>query len=91
MTVVAASQRTLFGDSVPVAGPTKFKVAVFAQRRAWSSAFAMVVAEARGVAVAGHRAVILGSDGTAAEVRTAPPRFLTRTCQGFLAHQSGMS
>jgi len=22
---------------------------------------------------------------------TAPPRFLTRTCQGFLAHQSGIS
>jgi len=91
VTVVAASQRIVFGGSVPVAGPTKFTVAVFGQRRAWSSAFAMVVAEARGVAVAGHRAVILGSDGTAVEFRTDPPRFLTRTCQEFLAHQSGMS
>lgn len=72
MTAAVLGQRLLLGGVEASAGPTRFTVSVFGCRRAWSTAFALVVAEARGVAVAGQRAVILGSDGTAAEVRAGP-------------------
>ena len=62
----------LFGGIEVPAEPTRFTLSVFGCRRAWSSAFALVVAEARGVVIAGNRAVILASDGTAVEVRADP-------------------
>ena len=65
-------QRTLFDVVQPMARPERFTVSVFGSRRAWSAAFALVVAEARGVALAGQRAVILASDGTAVEVTVSP-------------------
>lgn len=72
MSTVVAGQRSLFGGIEAAEQPTRFTVAVFGCGRAWSTAFALVVAEARGVALAGQRAVILASDGTAVEVTVSP-------------------
>lgn len=67
-----AGQPALFGTPPPGAVTRKFTLSVFGQRRPWTTAFALVVAEARGVAMAGRRAVILAADGTGIEVRTDP-------------------
>lgn len=72
MTAALAGQRTLFGRAEAGSQPARFAVSVVGCRRAWSTAFALVVAEARGVALAGQRAVILASDGTAVEVTLSP-------------------
>ena len=69
MTAEMAGQRRLFGGVQVGLQLTRFTVSVFGPRRPWSTAFALVVAEARGVALAGQRAVVIASDGTAIEVR----------------------
>lgn len=69
---MTVGQRPLLGSMEASPAPARFTVSVFGCRRACSSPFALVVAEARGVAIAGNRAVILASDGTAVEVRADP-------------------
>ena len=72
MTVASVGQRSLFGGLGVVGQPTRFTVSVFGCRRPWSTAFALVLGEARGVALAGQRAVILATDGTSVEVTVSP-------------------
>ena len=69
---VVTGQRLLFGAGEMNLQPIRFAVSVFGCRRLWSTAFALVLGEARGVALAGQRAVILASDGTAVEVTVSP-------------------
>ena len=72
MSTGVARQRVLFGGIEAGSPSVRFAVSVFGCRRAWSTSFALVVAEARGVALAGQRAVILATDGTAVEVTVGP-------------------
>ena len=67
-------QQQLFGH--PHDGRTgsalRFQVSVAGQRQRPTASLALAVARARAAAVAGHRVVIVASDGTAAVVRPDP-------------------
>ncbi|MEW6470686.1 MAG: hypothetical protein AB1679_00240 [Actinomycetota bacterium] len=67
-------QLHLFGS--PPTGPhavaLRFRVSAPGRRQPATASLALAVARARAAAMAGHRAVILGSDGTVAVVRPAP-------------------
>lgn len=67
MTLPSPEQCVLFGGTAGV-GPLRFTVSIYARRR-WSSSFVLAIAEARAAALAGHRPVVIASDGTSAEVR----------------------
>jgi hypothetical protein len=75
--VGVVGQRTLFGGEVePAIGPVRFSVSVYGRRRPWSPLLPLVVAQARAAALAGYRAMILGTDGCAVEVRRGVDGFL---------------
>jgi hypothetical protein len=63
-------QQVLFGEpSAPPVGTMRFALSLIGRRCPWSSSLPLVVAQARAAALAGYRAVILGTDGCA--VRSA--------------------